>query len=942
MAVENDDEGKTQSFSVITPGLRIGRYEVERQLGAGGMGSVYLAQDTSLRRPVALKFLSPRFCANEAFKARFMREARSAAALNHPNIVTVYEVGEYHDQLFIAMEYLRGSSLADLISLKPMPEPAIVDIMLQICDGLKAAHASKIIHRDIKPDNIHVDENGRVKLLDFGLAKGGDEGNLTEAGTTLGTANYMSPEQAQGLEVDVRTDLFSLGVVMYEMVSGKQPFRRANVPATMYAILHEEPPLLADVCPGASPQIQQVVNRAIEKDPSLRFPTVQDLIEDLTAIATGRALTAQTSSVTALKPAVRSLAVLYLHNLGTASEDYLCYGITEDLIVDLTRLGNIRVTSMRSILKYKDSTEELADIASQLEVDLILDGSIMRSPESVRVSAQLIDISKETILWAERWEEKPDSLPRVKQALARGVSNALGIGSSLVEAAQIGTPETDNPEAYDLYLQGKYAFDHKKKKEDVGQALKFYNRALSIEPDLIAAKAGVAEILVQRGENEGAIEELELALAACERGNKVADQARIFRLMAEAQIGMSNWEDATNYANQSVQYCRKLGDLVGESDGLAILIDILRRRAKFDRALQLFERTLEINQQLEDHQKTTKALNTMGSVHLSKGEYERARQLFEEALVIARRRENRSLEAACLCNIGLTFRYTGDSDEALDYYEQALQIFKQLGDEPHKATLFYNIAVIYLARGEYEQSKEYFERAATTHKVLGDKGNFALAHNNRSAVLALLGQYDRSIKGSEKALVISKELDFPVGIVVANDTLGFAHFCKGEIAAAEGYFQTALVLAEHSELQWHLAQTHSNFSEMYFVHENYERALQYACRGEEIAETINEAEFIIKTSAYRLASSMMVDNNRGGLEALAAIRQQAESLGDPLYKLITTRLLGQMMVTKPSGDDDVTKGRQLLRSALAMASKMKLAHEINWISDIIAKSESAP
>jgi serine/threonine protein kinase len=374
MATDASDNDQTRSFRILTVGATVAHYKIISRLGAGGMGEVYLAEDTRLRRKVGLKFLSTQFATDRKLKARFTREARAAAALKHANIVIIHEVAEYEGRPYIAMEYVDGESLRDIIHHGRLNAEKSLEIMAQLCSGLLEAHNAGIVHRDIKPSNIMFDRKGSCRILDFGLAKGTGDSQNTSPGSIMGTASYMSPEQGQGLDVDHRGDIFSLGVVFYEMLTGCSPFKRANIPATISAVVHDQPERLAQYFDCDTDCWQQIIDRMLAKTPSERYQSTDSILADLNRLKTGEKLP-QLSEVRVLAhQEVRALAVLYLRNLGSNEDEYLSYGITEDLIVDLTRIGSIRVAPMRSVLKFKDSDRELDDIARALDVSLILDG----------------------------------------------------------------------------------------------------------------------------------------------------------------------------------------------------------------------------------------------------------------------------------------------------------------------------------------------------------------------------------------------------------------------------------------------------------------------------------------------------------------------------------------------------------------------------------------
>lgn len=931
--------GETRIFTTITSGSMVGHYKIKSRLGAGGMGEIFLAVDTQLDRDIALKFLPPHFSNDDSFKSRFLREARSAAALNHPNIITIYEISEHQDRLYIAMELVKGQSLSDLLRTGKQSLDATLGIVTQVCSALSCAHRADIIHRDIKADNIMIDFEGRVRLLDFGLAKTVTDEKLTQVGTVVGTINYMSPEQARGEEVDCRSDVFSVGVVLYQLLTGELPFARDNMPATVYAIVHEQPKPVTQFLSVAAQDLQQVVSRALAKNPVKRYQTIDELMVDLKAMQTGQQISTASSSSIPAMVGVRSLAVLYLRNLGSPDDEYLCYGITEDLIVDLSRLGTIRVASLRSIMKYKDSDEELDEIAEKLNVGIILDGSIHKTGNAIRVSAQLVDVASGKNLWANRWEEALDSLPQIKRSLAEGIGGALDIDSDTAARVQVGTPEARDPQAYEYYLRGKYAFEQKKDSSDVDVALGLYRKALEEEPSLLAARAGVAEVLLHQGDHKQAADEIESALREAEAEDLGADRAMLYRLLARSHINRSHWDDAYDYGNRGLELSKELGDLAGEAEALGILLDILRRRSRFDEALTLFRRALEINRQLDNQQKEAEVLKNMGTIYLRKGEYDVSRSLFDEAGKIARRRNDASMEADCTGNTGVSYFHVGNYDQALDCYEKALRIHTRLGNLARQALWLNNVAIVYESRGEYRKALSTMEKVAEIHEELGDRGKYALALGNSGCLLAALGDFDRAIEYGKKAIGIAAELDFPLLTTSAHDTLGLACLAKGDCEEAKSHYCASLEAAEKSILRVNVAYARCGLGELAFhcgEHGECQRQMKIALS---VAKEIDHQEGQIKAAAYLAALQVKDGLFETGVARLREIARDARKLGDPRFVLVAERLLGQTLLENGFSDADRGEGRTILRDAYALAESKELVLESRWIREALGGSK---
>jgi serine/threonine protein kinase len=433
---------------------RIGRYEICSQIGAGGMGEVYLANDTKLDRKVALKIL-PAEVGDETDDRvrRFVQEAKAASALNHPNILTIYEIDEIDSEQFIATEFIDGETLRDRIRLGAFTAIEALEIGIQVASALSATHSVGIIHRDIKPDNIMLRPDGIVKVLDFGLAKLSRERETTDtdslapterfvntaAGTVMGTANYMSPEQARGLEVDARTDIWSLACVLYEMISGKQPFHGPTTIDVMSGILNRDPESLLPHLPDGPRELDRVVSRALRKDREERYQTVKDLLIDLKDLKreletpSQRYFTSRSSgSMAAEAVPEKSIAVLYFENMSSEKDsDYFCAGMTEDIITDLSKIQELKVVSRTDVLPFRNKEVNTRDVGDALRVNYILEGSVRKAGNLIRINAQLVSVRDGYYLWAERsivWLKTYSICKMKSRKRYQGRANILGQG----------------------------------------------------------------------------------------------------------------------------------------------------------------------------------------------------------------------------------------------------------------------------------------------------------------------------------------------------------------------------------------------------------------------------------------------------------------------------------------------------------------------------------
>ena len=519
--------------------LIAGKYSILSELGQGGMGVVYKAEDLKLKRFVALKFLPPHLIDSAELKERFLIEARAAAALSHTNICVIYEIGESEAQPYIAMEYVEGETLRDRIKGGPIKTEEALEYAAQIAAGLGEAHGKGIIHRDVKSANIMVTAKGQATVMDFGLAKLRGESSLTRSQTTLGTVAYMSPEQARGAELDQRTDIWSLGVVLYEMLAGRLPFRGDHDQSVIYAILHDEPEPLKKGLPDAPAGLERVVNQALAKDKAERYQTMEDLREDLGAVAEGlkplkarrrvgrRALRAKAGYLLAASlavilvllgfnvgglrdrilgrnaaplPAVR-MAVLPIANLtGDAEQEYLTDGVTQQMITQLGRLhpSGLNVIARTSVMRYKKSDMPIDKIGRELRVEYVLEGSAQRQADRVRISAELIRVDDQTQIWADAYEHDLSDVQAVQSEVAQGVARALALKLLPAERTRLSSARTVNPQVYDAYLKGMF-YVSQNNQESFEKGMRFLHQAVEIDPAEPLAYAGLAQGYVTLG-----------------------------------------------------------------------------------------------------------------------------------------------------------------------------------------------------------------------------------------------------------------------------------------------------------------------------------------------------------------------------------------------------------------------------------------------------------
>jgi TolB-like protein/Tfp pilus assembly protein PilF/predicted Ser/Thr protein kinase len=616
----------------LVQGMKVGQtishYRILKKLGEGGMGVVYKAADTRLDRTVALKFLHQQATDSEEARLRLINEAKAAAALQHANICTVHEIGEAEGQTFIAMAYLEGQSLSEKIGAGPLPPAEAVELAIQIGQGLQEAHAQGVVHRDLKPANIMVTDQGQAVVMDFGLAQKADVTRLTRTGTTMGTAAYMSPEQVRGEAVDQRADIWALGTVLYETLTGRPPFEGDNAPALIYSVLNTEPTLPSARRAELPQGLDAIVAKALAKQADQRYQQMADLVADLQALhddpkafpagkrprrrltrgqrwARYGALAAVLLLLAGLgwhfwpgrvthEPLIASLAVLPLANLsgGEEHDDY-ADGLTMELTSVLGRIADLRVVSRRSAMRYKGSDKPVADIAQELHVDALVEGSIQLAGDRIYITAELIDAAKDKILWSDSFDSDLRDVMILQRELARHIARELMVQLTPSEEALLAETRRVDPEVYALYLKGKL-YVQKFAGGNMYTGIEYLKQAIAKDPGYAPAYATLALAYTDAAFG-GHLQESEAYTLAKEAANHAIELDETLA-EAHAALGASLDHHDQDWVSRADRHFRRALELdPGSLECMQAYTFFLNRNARSAEAIALSRRCMELD-----------------------------------------------------------------------------------------------------------------------------------------------------------------------------------------------------------------------------------------------------------------------------------------------------------------------------------------------------------
>jgi serine/threonine-protein kinase len=703
-------------------GQTILHYKITEKLGEGGMGVVYKAEDTKLKRLVAIKFLPRQIAANEVERERFKIEAQAAAALNHPNIATIHAIEEVDDEMFIVMEYIDGQELKKKVVGEGLSVASIIDLATQIAQGLQAAHEKGIVHRDIKPANIMITAKGQVKIMDFGLAKMGQGSLLTKIGQTMGTIAYMSPEQARGDELDQRTDIWSFGVVMYEMLTGQLPFKGFYEQAVIYSILHDDPIPTLKLKPELPAGLIGVVEMALQKNPEQRYQQMSELLADL-KLPSPQLLS---KIIPAEEKQILSIVVLPLSDLSPQKDqEYFCDGLTDELIDALAKIEGWRVVSRTSAFAFKGKVSDIRAIGEQLSVSHAVEGSVRKAGNRLRITAQLINVKDGFQLWSEKYDRDLDDVFAIQDDIAGSIVNKLKIKLTDGQKAQIVKHYTANLEAYNLYLKARFHLN-KRTEEGLRMGVKHCEEAIALDPAYDQAHAGLADGFILLG-FQGFMppqEAMPKAKAAAEKALALNDR------LAEAHTSLAcihavyerKWQESEKAFRRAIELnpnsviahhwyaiwcllpagkferCLEEYRKAQELDPLSLVLSAgigwqFYFARDYDRAIEALNKTLDLDGNF------IFARDVLGQAYEQKGMYDEAIEQIEKAAALSNRR------TLSLGGLGHAYALAGKRDAAQKILDELLDLSKQ------KYVSAYDLALIYAGLGENEQALEWLEKA---------------------------------------------------------------------------------------------------------------------------------------------------------------------------------------------------------------------------------------
>lgn len=722
----------------LEPGKQLGRYTIVGLLGSGGMGEVYRALDERLGRSVAIKILPSRLATDSAALKRLEREARTLAALSHPNILAIHDVGMDEDSVFFVMELLEGQSLREKISFGPLPWKKAIETAIPIVEALSAAHSKGVVHSDLKPENVFVTSQGLVKILDFGLARvqrsvtdSSASSIQTESAVIAGTVPYMAPEQLRGESPDVRSDVFAFGCLLFEMITGHSPFLRGNSAEVISAILNEEPPRVPLNLREAAPELEHLIAHCLEKNPERRFQSARDIAITLQGILRGS--TSQVPSASRIKRSqkqLNSLAVLPFENAGAdTTAEYLSDGITEGIINSLSQLPRLKVMARTTVFHYRNKNVDPLEIGRLLKVDAVLTGRVVQQGDRLMIGTELMDVSNGWHLWGDQYNRSFRDMFDLQSDIVQQITNQLRVKLTGKEKKLLKKKPTENSEAYRHYLRGRYAWN-RRTQESIKNAIDHFNQAIQADPLFALAYTGLADSYALLGDFGLATaspgELFSMARAAVAKALEIDDSlAEAHTSLAHLKTHEFQWRDAEREYQKSIQLnpgyatahhwyfltltmtgrfkeAQKEMERARELDPLSLIIQTdmgscYYFNGEYDRAIELLRKVLELDPNFPS------AHRFLTAVYEQMGRFEEAILAFEKARILAARSAD---EVAVQAEeLRKAYRDSG----AAGYWKKRLDQITKKAVRGYVSP--YNTAQIYASLGDNEGAFRCFDRA---------------------------------------------------------------------------------------------------------------------------------------------------------------------------------------------------------------------------------------